>query len=93
MISNLIVPYLLQPKNQFLIYVLDDEGEMWQENLPATELQDLASSSNIFAFLESQRTVLEEKIGIERSDLKFGGFGPSGFIMFCLYTSIKLSCP
>ena len=37
---------------------------MWQENLPATELQDLASSSNIFAFLESQRAVLEEKIGI-----------------------------
>ena len=39
-----------------------NEGEMWQENLPATKLQDPASSSNISAFLESQRAVLEEKI-------------------------------
>ena len=44
--------------------LLHDEGEMWQENLPATELQDMTSSSNIFAFLEIQRAVLEEKIGI-----------------------------
>ena len=42
----------------------DDEGEMWQENLSATDLQDLTSSNNIFAFLESQWAVLEEKIGI-----------------------------
>ena len=37
---------------------------MWHENLTATDLQDLASKSNIFAFLESQWAVLEEKIGI-----------------------------
>ena len=60
LISNSILPYLLK-KISIGLY---DEGEMWQENLPATELQDMASSSNIFAFLESQRAVLEEKIGI-----------------------------
>ena len=37
---------------------------MWQENLSATDLQDLTSSSNILAFLESQWAVLEEKIAI-----------------------------
>ena len=52
------------PTKKSVFGLSDDEGEMWQENLPATELQDLASSSNIFAFLESQRAVLEEKIGI-----------------------------
>ena len=52
------------PTKKSVFDLSDDEGEMWQENLPATELQDLASSSNIFAFLESQRAVLEEKIGI-----------------------------
>ena len=52
------------PTKKSVFGISDDEGEMWQENLPATELQDLASSSNIFAFLESQRAVLEEKIGI-----------------------------
>ena len=52
------------PTKKSVFGLSDDEGEMWQENLPTTELQDLASSSNIFAFLESQRAVLEEKIGI-----------------------------
>ena len=36
---------------------------MWQENLPTTEFQDVPFSSNNFVFLESQRAVLEEKIG------------------------------
>ena len=52
------------PTKKSVFGLSDDEGEMWQENLSATDLQDLTSSNNIFAFLESQWAVLEEKIGI-----------------------------
>ena len=44
------------------VFGLSDDEDMWQENLPA--ISDPATSSDIFAFLESQRAVLEEKIGI-----------------------------
>ena len=55
---------LPSPTKKSVLGLSDDEGEMWHENLTATDLQDLASKSNIFAFLESQWAVLEEKIGI-----------------------------
>ena len=42
---------------------LSDDEEMWQENLPKS-IADPTSSSEIFAFLESQRAILEEKIGM-----------------------------
>ena len=44
------------------VFGLSDDEDMWQENLPA--ISDPATSSDIFAFLESQRAVLEKKIGI-----------------------------
>ena len=52
------------PTKKSVFGLSDDEGEMWQENLPTTEFQDVPFSSNNFVFLESQRAVLEEKIGI-----------------------------
>ena len=51
------------PTKKSVFYLSDDEGEMWQENLLTTWFQDVPFSSNIFVFLESQRAVLEEKIG------------------------------
>ena len=45
------------------VFGLSEDEEMWQENLPKS-IADPTSSSDIFAFLESQRAILEEKIGM-----------------------------
>ena len=44
------------------VFGISDDEDMWHESLPT--IADPNSSPNIFAFLEGQRAVLEEKIGI-----------------------------